>query len=96
MKCIPVETITKNLVRAHLTYEDGTEGLGYTAVCFGSVIKNEDYQVDAVPVVHGHWTECRAKRVCSVCRAKVCAWVVDCTLKYCPSCGAKMDEGVEE
>lgn len=42
-------------------------------------------------VVHGHWVECGAKRVCSVCEARVCAWAADCTLKYCPNCGAKMD-----
>lgn len=43
-------------------------------------------------VVHGHWTQRGTKRVCSVCGVKVCAWAVDCTLKYCPNCGSQMDE----
>ena len=58
--------------------------------------------VDAVEVVHGHWTsltECSNAGVyCSVCNKKVYkedyAW---CNRKnklrsnYCPNCGAKMD-----
>lgn len=60
--------------------------------------------VDAVPVVHGHWIPimiptgvsafgvnemtCESEK-CSVCNAMF--WVGE-ERRYCPSCGAKMDE----
>lgn len=58
----------------------------------GADIYDDMQEVDAMTVVHGHWTQCGTKRVCSVCGVKVCAWAVDCTLKYCPNCGSRMDE----
>lgn len=58
-----------------------------------ALLKEQEAEIDYVmPVVHAHWTQCGTKRVCSVCGVKVCAWAIDCTLKYCPNCGAKMDE----
>lgn len=48
--------------------------------------------VDAEPVKHGHWTECKDRHSweCSVCHT----WSV-VGGHYCDWCGAKMDE-VEE
>jgi len=57
-----------------------------------AVLKN-----DAVPVVHGHWEEkidenadsfFRRKFSCSAC----CEWQTYGETKFCPFCGAKMDE----
>lgn len=45
--------------------------------------------VDAVPVVHGRWTDKDGGiATCSVCGDRWGVWSV---MKYCPSCGAKMD-----
>ena len=42
---------------------------------------------DAKPVVHGHWTDGRLVYTCSVCGM---GSVND--YRYCPHCGATMDE----
>ena len=57
--------------------------------------------VDAVPVRHGKWIDCKSSEhmKCSVCgeRAPIywdeenmsyCEWLSE----YCPNCGARMDE----
>ena len=45
--------------------------------------------VDAVPVVHGEWTDKDGGiATCSVCGDRWGVWSV---MKYCPNCGAKMD-----
>ena len=63
--------------------------------------------VDAVPVVHGHWERCMEIEVefnghigkiynvrCTACGSVRQAF---CEIyDYCPSCGAKMDEAVED
>ena len=41
--------------------------------------------VDAVPIVHGHWTE---ESECSQCGKYVYKGDID---NFCPHCGAKMD-----
>lgn len=52
--------------------------------------------VDAEPVRHGAWVKenIRKKsylRLCTAC-GKVCYFCgTDCSYKYCPNCGAKMD-----
>lgn len=56
-------------------------------MCNGGLTFAEMRQVDAVEVVHGHWSfigeECC---VCSVCHKHA---IVD--YRFCPECGAKMD-----
>ncbi len=56
--------------------------------------------VDAEPVRHGHWEyhtrhqrDCVAS--CSVCRKRTTFFFKNGT-KYCPFCGAKMDEEASE
>ena len=57
--------------------------------------------VDAVPVVHGRWIEKpnpwgqdgSHSYDCSICGERTC--VLGHKLRYCPHCGAKMDEGVQ-
>lgn len=45
--------------------------------------------VDAVPVVHGEWTDKDGGiATCSVCGDRWGVWSV---MKYCPNCGARMD-----
>lgn len=81
------------LVRAHLIYENGKEGMGYTTVCFGSVIRNAP-TIDAEPVRHGHWIvmdEGITRFQCSACGVKNHRTRWD----YCTHCGAKMDGGNE-
>lgn len=54
---------------------------------------------DVAPVVHGHWIEPTYAQInqgmCGSCEAicSVCGFVfADICMKYCPECGAKMDE----
>lgn len=51
---------------------------------------------DVAPVVHGHWTtECYNIPICSICGTYVSKDVYnskDFTPRFCPHCGAKMDE----
>lgn len=53
--------------------------------------------IDAAPVVHARWLEDHMDYRCSACRATFhddMFWIQgDCiTPKYCPECGARMDE----
>ncbi len=54
--------------------------------------------VDAEPIQHGHWIENgKYWYVCSVCGyVEPLSDLMDVHYKYCPRCGAKMDEEVEE
>lgn len=96
MRPIDADALMKQLVRAHLTYENGEEGLGYTTVCFGSVIRNAP-TIDAEPVRHGHWIDDGVWDVCFVCgRAFLKVHLNgNPTFNYCPNCGAKTDEEAE-
>ena len=51
-----------------------------------NVIKTES-TVEVEPVKHGYWDN---QDKCSVCGYGVMPW--NNTVKYCPNCGAKMDE----
>lgn len=57
--------------------------------------------IDAVPVVHGHWI-CKnviseLQITCNKCRYSYIEADSECEqrYKYCPDCGAKMDEEVK-
>ena len=68
----------------------------------------EDYikklpSIDAVEAVHGQWIDQRTHIVCSVCNAEYSDEIVFMNrdfefedLKYCPNCGARMEERVNE
>ena len=49
--------------------------------------------VDAVEVVHSAWTLHKSGNgTCKHCnRTTIAAWDYDSCMRYCPSCGAKMD-----
>lgn len=47
---------------------------------------------DVAPVVHGRWLKQDNYNCCSVCKQSVARYCVR-WYKYCPNCGAKMDEG---
>lgn len=49
--------------------------------------------VDATPVVHAHWVRTRLCNECSRCRG---GWIGLPETKFCPDCGAKMDEEEKE
>ena len=54
---------------------------------------------DVVPVVHGQWQFCKAERTywheCSICGGMI-GFYKNIDYKFCPHCGAKMDEIDEE
>lgn len=55
--------------------------------------------VDAVPVVHGHWKEDTGGYgfwICSHCGFVSEASAADLLYRYCPHCGARMEESEEE
>ena len=54
---------------------------------------------DVTPVRHGRWEEASDGDgiVCPFCRTDFCTIIYDTEyFNYCPNCGAKMDEPVEE
>jgi hypothetical protein len=58
---------------------------------------DEQPTIDAVPVVHGRWIRDEADEnwfACSVCKGENGPWnkFAECTYKFCPWCGAKMDK----
>lgn len=65
-------------------------------------VLNELPIIDAQPVVHGRWIESVIERTmgalngykCSVCGHEKIGRT--CLYNYCPECGAKMDEKVNE
>lgn len=57
--------------------------------------------IDAVAVVHGRWVRDEANEnwfACSVCKGENGPWnrFAECTYKFCPWCGAKMDGGAAD
>lgn len=50
--------------------------------------------IDAVPAVHGRWENypSHAYRRCSMCKAEWEKQKFNIRAKYCPNCGAKMDQ----
>ena len=55
--------------------------------------------IEAKPVVHGRWEEASDGDgiVCPFCRTDFCTIIYDTKyFNYCPNCGAKMDETVED
>lgn len=71
----------------------------YRREFFGSILWNilDDMPtIDAVPVVHGRWSEEDTERyVCTVCGKWFFIDSGDGDMNYCPHCGAKMDGGAE-
>ena len=64
-----------------------------------SEFKRMAVQMGYVPVVHGQWI---LRHIgaghyweCSVCHTNPCIYVTEHT-KFCPNCGARMDEGEDE
>ena len=53
--------------------------------------------VDAGPVVHGHWVECKLGNGKDGRKCSDCLHTQEITglLNYCPICGARMDEVTE-
>ena len=54
---------------------------------------------DVAPVRHGRWEEASDGDgiVCPFCRTDFCTIIYDTEyFNYCPNCGAKMDEPMEE
>ena len=83
--------------------KDLSDGLGLCRVIreddFKKAIKNmpKGIIVDVTPVRHGHWECGDYYDIGDVCSE--CLWdsqVVQPSYRYCPRCGAKMDEGVRE
>ena len=102
---ITLESFTRHMTKHREPYDQ--YDMGYVDAV--EQIENflEYNTVDAVEVVHGHWTsltDCANAGVyCSVCHKKV--WKEDyawCNRKnklrsnYCPNCGAKMDGDGDE
>lgn len=48
---------------------------------------------DVAPVLHAHWVRTRLCNECSLCRG---GWLGLPETKFCPNCGAKMDEQITE
>lgn len=77
--------------------------IGYGSYCYGNVIEwlkeyFEPIQADEQPVVHGYWIRfkehdsCYIHMRCSACSAYWSDPSHSDYFRYCPNCGAKMDE----
>lgn len=67
-----------------------------TKAAFRSIVYQQPL-INAVPVVHGRWTELPSmapEYQCSECGQSYEWWEVS-EAHYCPNCGAKMDKGGE-
>ena len=71
--------------------------------CYSAAVNNVIVgmpKADVAPVVHGKWVECEGLDfgfwVCSNCKFVSSATAAYKLYKYCPNCGAKMDEHAEE
>lgn len=70
-----------------------------TKSCLRMTIKHMP-TIDAEPIRHGHWVDGNDSIIIGTC--SVCGWSVfigetDVSgMPYCPNCGAKMDEEVNE
>ena len=53
---------------------------------------------DVAPVVHGRWVYHNFDTICSVCRKSAIfdEWEQQAETEFCPHCGAKMGEEVEQ
>ena len=91
--------------------EDQNYHIGFSSYCLEYVFKwlSEEFEIedalsaDVAPVRHGRWI---GKHICGNCNCRYSecgSWHhIHATLrgeimqKYCPNCGAKMDESVED
>ena len=84
--------------------KDLSDGLGLSRVImeddFKKAIKKMPKSIiaDVAPVRHGQWGVDGVYVVCSVCNRLTLSPIIKQlpTFKYCPNCGAKMDEEVSE
>lgn len=102
MRLIDADKLDKQCLRAHLIYPNGEESFGYTRVFLGVSVKDAP-TIEADPVVHGHWEKYKHHRYmseiyttdfrCSVCKKRGFhnGEMIE-EYKYCPHCGARMDE----
>ena len=77
----------------------GFEHAMYRKVCEVEIAIGKTPDADVAPVRHGRWEEASDGDgiVCPFCRTDFCTIIYDTEyFNYCPSCGAKMDEPVEE
>ena len=77
---------------------DAHEQVGYSREDAADCIRYMDAD-DVAPVRHGRWEEASDGDgiVCPFCRTDFCTIIYDTEhFNYCPNCGAKMDETVEE
>ena len=89
-KYIERESAIKSLLN------DAPEQVGYSREDAADCIRYMD-AADVAPVVHGRWIERKSLHAeggiiakCSVCQKDM--QYLGNPLKYCPNCGAKMDE----
>lgn len=96
------ECIEREALLAHLRKcKETSTGSGLTAAVITAIqsFVEEMPLADVVPVVHGEWL-LRHEGYghyweCSSCHKNPCIYVTKDT-RYCPNCGAKMDEKGEE
>lgn len=84
------------LMRKHTTSpnHDNRHNTVEELKCLLDLIHNA-HTIDAVPVIHGHWNFGK----CSKCNSHAPYWCMSSGYyksNYCPSCGAKMDETLEQ
>ena len=77
----------------------GFEHAMYRKICEVEIAIGKTPDADVAPVRHGRWEEASDGDgiVCPFCRTDFCTIIYDTEhFNYCPNCGAKMDETVED
>ena len=101
MRWIDADALKLDILQTEATF--GDTWVGKILKVINRSIVDEAPTVDAEPIRHGHWVDVGSEvaRVCSYCHEDVLYAVMynlkgeEVSLKYCPYCGAKMDEVTE-
>ena len=75
----------------------GFEHAMYRKICEAEIAIGKTQTADVSPVRHGRWMKPNVRekthqRRCTACGGIAYFCGIGCSYKYCPNCGAKMDE----
>lgn len=103
MKLIDVDPIIKEYInyKYFSGYKDFDEGVEAGVLSIIDKLKNAP-EINAKPIIYAHWIlECEPNSNpycyhCSHCDADFHNIGIKCATKYCPDCGATMNERIED
>ena len=96
-RLIDADALKKLIARNVYFVQDNFDSRDYGMFWAGGIEKAIDDAPTVDAVEHGHWKEYEDECECTLCHSRW-NYVDNCTetFKYCPNCGAKMDEVEDE